>query len=76
MYRKYGVAEKIWEIANRKGYRTDSDAPSVLNYTTEEVNLMDGQPANIVTSIAKTSNKANIFFIGLYLLILGYYILV
>lgn len=41
--------EKIWEIANRKGYRTDSDAPSVLNYTTEEVNLMDGQPANIVT---------------------------
>lgn len=41
--------EKILEIANRKGYSTESNAPSVLNYVTEEVNLMDGQPANIVT---------------------------
>lgn len=41
--------EKILELANKKGYSTESDAPSVLNYVVEEVKLEEGTIANKVT---------------------------
>ena len=40
--------EKILDIAKRKGYRTTSDKESVLNYTTEEVNLEEGTSATSI----------------------------
>ena len=40
--------EKILEIANKKGYTTTSSRDSVLNYTTSEVNLENGQDATDV----------------------------
>lgn len=41
--------EKILESAKNKNYRTTSTKESVLNYTTKEVNLKDGQSAKVVT---------------------------
>ena len=41
--------EKILEMANEKGYRTTSNASSVLNYTVDEVNLKDGQKCDEVS---------------------------
>ena len=41
--------EKILSIAERKGYRTTSDAKSVLKYSIDEVELKDGQGAYTVT---------------------------
>ena len=49
--------EKILEIANRKGYRTTSSKDSVLNYTTDEVNLENGQVAEDITIQYSVSNK-------------------
>lgn len=49
--------EKILEIANRKGYRTTSSKDSVLNYTTDEVNLENGQVAEDITIPYSVSNK-------------------
>ena len=49
--------EKILEIAKRKGYRTTSSKDSVLNYTTNEVNLENGQVAEDVTIPYSQSNK-------------------
>lgn len=42
------TTKKILESANKKNYRTTSDAKSVLNYTTDEVELTDGMTANTV----------------------------
>ena len=41
--------EKILSIAERKGYRTTSDAKSVLKYSIDEVELKDGMDAYTVT---------------------------
>ena len=49
--------EKILEIANRKGYRTTSSKDSVLNYTTDEVNLENGQVAEDITIPYSASNR-------------------
>ena len=49
--------EKILEIANRKGYRTTSSQDSVLNYTTDEVNLDEGQVAEDITIPYSASNR-------------------
>ena len=38
----YTNIKKISAVAKSKGYRTTSDATSVLNYTTDEVLLEDG----------------------------------
>ena len=48
--------EKILEIANRKGYRTTSSKESVLNYTTDEINLEEGQVAEDITIPYSASN--------------------
>lgn len=40
--------EKILNIAQRKGYATTSNKESVLNYTSEEVNLEEGTSANTI----------------------------
>ena len=48
--------EKILEIANRKGYRTTSSKEAVLNYTTDEVNLEEGQIAENITIPYSQSN--------------------
>ncbi len=40
--------EKLLAVANRRGYRTTSDATSVLNYTTDEVVLENGIDAKYV----------------------------
>lgn len=51
-YAPHNVAtstEKIMEIAQRKGYRTTSNAESVLNYVTDEVNLENGTAITEVT---------------------------
>ncbi|MBO5478390.1 MAG: DUF3048 domain-containing protein [Clostridia bacterium] len=40
--------EKILEMAEKKGYRTQSNAKSVLNYQVDEVNLDEGVEANRV----------------------------
>ena len=42
------TTEYILSIAQKKGYSTKSNAKSVLNYTADEVNIEDGQPANEV----------------------------
>ena len=49
--------EKILEIANKKGYRTTSSKESVLNYTTEQVNLENGQDAADIIIPYSASNK-------------------
>ena len=41
--------EALLKAAKAKGYKTTSDKKSVLNYTTDEVNLEDGQGATSVT---------------------------
>lgn len=41
--------EALLKAAKSKGYKTTSDKKSVLNYTTDEVNLEDGQGAKSVT---------------------------
>lgn len=51
--------ESILSIANKKGYRTTSNATSVLNYTNEEVTLENGQIANKITIPYSESNKAS-----------------
>ena len=51
------TTEKIKEIATRKGYRLTSSKESVLNYTTDEVNLENGQVAEDITIPYSTSNK-------------------
>lgn len=51
-YAPHNVAtstKKILSIAERKGYRTTSNKKSVLNYVTDEVNLEEGETADIVT---------------------------
>ncbi len=40
--------DKLLAVANRRGYRTTSNQESVLNYTTDEVLLEDGQTATYV----------------------------
>ena len=40
--------EALLKVAKAKGYKTTSDRASVLKYVTDEVNLEDGQEANIV----------------------------
>ena len=40
--------EKIKEMAEKKGYSLTSNAKSVLNYVTDEVNFEDGEEANTV----------------------------
>ena len=41
--------EALLKAAKAKGYKTTSDKKSVLNYTTDDVNLEDGQGATSVT---------------------------
>ncbi len=41
--------EALLKAAKTKGYKTTSDKKSVLNYTTDDVNLEDGQGATSVT---------------------------
>ena len=41
--------EALLKVANAKGYKTTSTKKSVLKYTTDEVNLKDGQSATTVT---------------------------
>lgn len=41
--------EKILELAKKKGYSTESNAPSVLNYVVDEVELTEGTVANKIT---------------------------
>ena len=41
--------EKIIELAKKKGYSTESESTSVLNYVIDEVNLEEGTIANKVT---------------------------
>ena len=41
--------EALLKVAKSKGYKTTSDKKSVLNYTTDDVNLEDGQGATSVT---------------------------
>ena len=48
--------EKILEIAERKGYRTTSEAESVLNYVTDEVTLENGIDADTITIPYSESN--------------------
>ena len=40
--------DSIWTIAEKYGYRTTSDEKSLLNYSVDEVNLVDGEIANVV----------------------------
>lgn len=48
--------EKILEMAEEKGYRTQSSAKSILNYQVDEVNLDEGVEANrVVIPYAKTN---------------------
>ncbi len=51
--------EKILEIAEKKNYSIESNAPSVLNYVTDEVNLEDGTVANTVVIPYSSSNKVS-----------------
>ncbi len=48
--------EKILASANKKGYRTTSEQRSVLNYTTDEVLLEDGNDATYVKIPYSTFN--------------------
>ena len=49
--------EEILKIAEKKKYNTESNAPSVLNYVTDEVNLEEGTVANTVVIPYSSSNK-------------------
>ena len=49
--------KKLLETASKKGYRTTSDSASVLKYTTEEVNLEDGQ---VATDVKIPYNSGNL----------------
>lgn len=49
--------ENILKIAERKGYETTSTKDSVLNYTTDEVNLEDGISATNITIPYSSSYK-------------------
>lgn len=49
--------EEILKIAEKKNYNTESNAPSVLNYVTDEVNLEEGTVANTVVIPYSSSNK-------------------
>ena len=49
--------EKILELANKKKYSTESNAPSVLNYVVDEVILEEGKPAEKVTIPYGTGNN-------------------
>ena len=51
--------EKILEIAEKKGYKTETEAPSVLNYVTDEVILEEGTIANKIVIPYSTSNKVS-----------------
>ena len=51
--------ENLLESAKDKGYRTTSISDSVLNYTTEEVNLEEGQVANTVDIPISYIQKVN-----------------
>lgn len=48
--------EKILSIAKTKGYNTTSNTTSVLNYTTEDINLEEGKLAEKVTIPYSDSN--------------------
>lgn len=48
--------EKILAIAERKEYKTKSDTKSVLNYVTDDVNLENGQKADVITIPYSDSN--------------------
>lgn len=48
--------EKIMSIANKKGYRTTSTSKSILNYTTENVILENGQTAQNIKIPYSDSN--------------------
>lgn len=50
------TTEKILTIANNKGYKTTSNATSILNYQAEEVNLEEGSIANTVEIPYSDSN--------------------
>ena len=54
--------EKILEIAEKKKYTTVSEAPSVLNYVTEEVVLEQGEIANKIVIPYSTSNKVSYIY--------------
>ena len=41
--------EKLLQSAKNKKYRTTSEEESVLNYVTDEINLEDGETADIIT---------------------------
>lgn len=49
----------IWTMANTKKYRTTSNAKSVLNYKTEEINLEEGTVANEVKIPYSQSNTVS-----------------
>lgn len=49
--------EKILKIAKRKGYSTTSEKESVLNYVTEEVDLIEGMDALRITLPYSSSYK-------------------
>lgn len=56
------TTDKILTIAERKGYSTESEAPSVLNYVTDEVELADGDVANKVTIPYNSKRKVEYFY--------------
>lgn len=49
--------ENILELAEKKGYSTESEAPSVLNYVVDEVELTEGTLANTVVIPYATSKS-------------------
>ena len=49
--------EKIFKIAERKGYKTTSEKESVLNYTADAINLEEGIDATTVTIPHSTQQK-------------------
>ena len=49
--------KNILEIAERKEYRTTSDKKSVLNYSTDEIKLIDGNQATNITIPYSSSYK-------------------
>lgn len=53
------TTEYILSIAEKKGYETTSNAKSVLNYTSEEINLEEGTPATNIIIPYSESNKTN-----------------
>lgn len=49
--------EKILQLAEKKGYKLESNAPSVLNYVVDEVELAEGTIANSIVIPYSSSNK-------------------